>query len=349
MSQELGWYYFIRDLTNVGMPGTYPWQSLLNDELVHKFSPSRYNFYMQLVQGLMNPNSKSIVDTVLTLQSTNKARREEIIRRSNEISKILSYLASSSDKPQDMSTIHNTEELLKAIPFLKGMQDDFNGNPLSPKLRIEYKKPGTTTPVPTKGQGGGGSKFQEYYERLKEQQELLKSAEDLNKKQQAKNNIRDILIQYQNDPITSPDNARLRAADRIMFIAGTFLLRIIAIFVVQWGVQAYFVRDFNTALLLYLGTYLSLVGLWWILTNASRELLNFRILFYYLSSSHGYGRIIAHVFIHLMLLPIIFGFQTKPRQGEDITSIEYRRKIMSGVNNFSFYTWAVCSAFALYY
>lgn len=159
-----------------------------------------------------------------------------------------------------------------------------------------------------------------------------------------------LLATFYSDPILSPSNEALTATDRIIFIAMTFVLRAVALYIVEWAVNTYMVKSFQNAFKLYLICYLSLFTLWVVMVNSSNKLF-LKMLFYYISTDpHGLGRILVHVFIQLMILPVPLIVKTK---GFEYTQEEYtyeqRRKTMSILNNFTFFIWAITSIIATQY
>lgn len=159
-----------------------------------------------------------------------------------------------------------------------------------------------------------------------------------------------LISKFYGDPILSPNNQALTATDRVIFIAMTFVLRAVSLYIVEWSVNTYMVKSFQDAFKLYLVCYLSLFTLWVVMVNASNKLF-FKMLFYYISTDpHGMGRILVHVFVQLMILPVPLIVKSK---GFEYTDEEYtyekRRKTMSVLNNFTFFIWAITSVIATRY
>lgn len=180
------------------------------------------------------------------------------------------------------------------------------------------------------------SKFTEYIEEL---ENAKTNAEKEN-----------VIIKYKNNPLTSPDNDAITSTDRIIFIAGTFILRAISIFVMQWGVNTSFVRSFKDAYLLYLGAYIGLFLMWFFLTNSSKDIIVFRLIFWYLSwNPHGIGRCFVHILLNLIVLPVPFIIKSEDSATESILSFEEKRKIIYNVSTFTFITWVLTSAVATQY
>jgi hypothetical protein len=187
------------------------------------------------------------------------------------------------------------------------------------------------------------------YTILKNELNIIEKIGKLDEKESAKMKL---LTRYNNNPVTSNKSEELTITDRIVFIAATFVIRGLALFVVQWGVNTYMIRSFKSAFLLYIGAYIGIFVLWVLLTNASKNILFFRMMFYYVSTDpHGYMRILLHILLQLMFIPIPVIVQEKAVMGNDETDISFekRRNVITTVSNFTFFMWLLTTLVAVNY
>ena len=297
--------YFFRDFTAVGkVQGALP--ELVNDKTAQSFNPKRYNFYTQLINGLTNPNTKGIVDTVLTLESNNRVRQENIKNMSKEIAKSLAIVHRNNEQGFEHVRQHIDKSLQKdptlqgAVRFAAagGGDDDIPKSSYYTEMLNKLRPPAITAAKPEK-----------------------------------------VLEEYEYNATKSPDNEKITWTDRVVFIAVTFVIRGLALFVVQWALNSYMIKTFEQAFLLYVGTYLGIFILWVLLTNASDEVFLFRLLFYYISTTpHGYGRILVHILIQLLMVPIPSIVQNR-QQGTPPFTFEQARKMHAAISRLSMFMW----------
>lgn len=329
---SLDFNYYIRDLTASKTPKLSILQNIFTDRQVQQYNPTRYSFYVQLLQGLMTPTSKSVVDTVLDMYRTNAQRAQDMRDNSQKIANALGYLSAVAEKSNNPRA--EFERLLSNI------QTKLNTNPITSGVKIIGGNP--------KGKEAADlpSKYKTLLDEIKEKQEIgLTEHEQEN-----------ILSRYMNDPIISPENMKITSTDRIIFIAGTFIIRGLTLFIVQWGVNTYMIQNFKKAFLFYVMTYLSIFVLWVLLANASQKVKVFRLMFFYLCiNPHGLGRIMMHMLIQLLLLPVPFIINdpsnpiTPEAEVQTALTIEQRQDIMATISNFTFLLWILTSAIALNY
>lgn len=159
------------------------------------------------------------------------------------------------------------------------------------------------------------------------------------------------VARYEEDPVLGPSTESLTITDRVVFIATTFVLRALALFVIQWGLNTYMLRSFNQAFMWYFIVYVGLFVLWVLLVNTVDKDLVFRMLFYYVAADpNGYGRMIAHLCVLVVFLPIPFLVKTKEQDpsAEEFT-FEKRRSIFRLLSMLTFFIWVVTSAIAFQY
>lgn len=320
MADNLLTRFKLSDQTSVGMPSTSILSSIASDKTALALNDPLFSWYAQALPMVSDPNTKKIYDTVIGVVNRNRYTQQKTKDLSADIVKRIEALnaheTDTGDKP-----------LADKIQSMLGM------SPLATSVK---SKTDTSTPTGKKEQEGGGNRLTEYLEKWNDKS--------------TKNNKEKLQIQFQNDPIASPDNEKLTTTDRIIFIAMTFVLRGITLFLVEWAVNTYMVKSFEDAFKLYLVCYLAIFAVWAIMVNASDGLF-FRMLFYYIDNeTFGYGRIMVHFLVQMVLLPVPYIVKTKGFQyTEEEYTYEQRRKTMSILSNFTFFIWAITSVIALRY
>ncbi len=163
---------------------------------------------------------------------------------------------------------------------------------------------------------------------------------------------RSLLELYEEDPIIGPSTEAISVTDRVVFMAVTFAIRAIALFVIQWGLNTYMIRKFEQAFGLFFVVYTSIFLLWVLLVNTIQKDLVFRMVFYYVATdANGYGRLIAHILVMLAFLPIPLLVRTKDAQDptEEELTFEKRRSIFRLLSMLTFFIWVITSMIAWQY
>lgn len=345
MSSFLPKSYYTDNLTlkgipyKLGVPG-------VSDDMVAAINPARYKFYNDYLNALADPKGQEIADQVLAIENTTRLSRQQMNERIGKVVNTLHGLFNNT-----MPTTNNEPNLIREL----------NGriNAIDPRAEISLAQTTTTTNnaqgQPSQqvqsGQQGGTTSGVDPAAKINE---FLANFNNLNKDPSANaDQIRDTLVAYDQDPISGPSTEAITSTDRVVFIATTFVLRSIALFVIQWGLNTYMVRSFSSAFKLYLLTYVGLFALWVMLVNAVDKDLVFRMLFYYVSvDPHGYGRIFFHLFILLIFLPIPLLVKTRTYQDqmeEEELTFERRRSIFRLLSMLTFFIWVISSAIAYQY
>lgn len=156
---------------------------------------------------------------------------------------------------------------------------------------------------------------------------------------------------YNKDPMYSPDIEKVTMTDRVIFIAATYIVRAISMFMLEWAVHTNFVNTFVKGFSLYFGVYVCIFLLLYILTNAKEDDEIFRMIFYYIytKSEDGQGvvRIILHLLCIFMLIPIPFVVREYREFEKDSMTFVEKRTILNGVSRFTMYVWILTSIVAL--
>ena len=140
--------------------------------------------------------------------------------------------------------------------------------------------------------------------------------------------------------------------DRLIFVVLTYIIRSLALFLVEWGKYTGFITDFNQAFGLYFGMYASILFLTLFLTNGKKDDMIFRLLFFYINTQSDDGRgvlrIIVHIFCILLLLPIpLVVREYREFKPKEILSFKEKSKLLNGIQTFSLYSWILTSVVAI--
>lgn len=159
------------------------------------------------------------------------------------------------------------------------------------------------------------------------------------------------LERFHRDPVYSPENEQITMVDRVVFIAATYIIRAISMFLLEWAVHINFINTFVKGFALYFGVYFCIFILLYMLTNASEKDEVFRMIFYYIytksDGDNGLVRIWAHLLCVFMLIPIPFVVREYREFEKDSMTFAEKRTILTGVSRFSLYIWLLTSLVAL--
>lgn len=324
--------YGFKDLNKVGVETKLP--ELLTDDQLYRISKTRFHFYQQLWDELNNPNSQ-IADRVFGIANRNRYTIEQLNDAITGLARDVDTIAATTGRNGDALAKALNPALQKNI-FLK----DFKFEPAA-------------VAAPGNGANKVGGAFQnveELSKQLNDTQYKLKEGD----KQQAdfEKEFSKFRLQYEQDPTFAPLNAQITTADRIIFIAITFLFRGISLFLVEWGMNSYMLRGFKSALTYYFLFYLSMLFLLYFIVNGSTSFHFFRMMFYYLSSEppNGHGRLLAHCAILVFLMPIFTLVKdTSSQEDDNDNSFERRRAVMRTMNTFTLFAWLLTSIVAIAY
>lgn len=340
---DLGLSYYVRDLTSVGAPKTDLLHNIVSDEQVYKLNPDRYYFYLQLLDGLRN-QSNNLVDTVLSIETKNRVTRQRIKDRSKSFAEAMKYLF-TVDPRNTLDDLNDVSgDKYRKVHAVDVVNPLLQGNPMTSHVQLTAKSGGM--------QSGGGDQISGgKFDNLLQEFELAENAKKnpfLGEKENV-DSVDAVTAKVKNDPVLSLDNEAITATDRIIFIATTFVIRTLALFIVEWGLNNFMIRTFQGAFNLYLGAYISIFLLWVMLTNASKKDLFFRMLFYYISTSpHGYMRVVLHLFVQLIFIPIPFLVKDKNVNDiDDDYSLVKRRSILRTTSSFTLFMWLLTSVIAI--
>lgn len=157
---------------------------------------------------------------------------------------------------------------------------------------------------------------------------------------------------YMSSASFSPEVEKVTMGDRVIFLLATYILRGMALFLLEWGVYTNFIDSFNKAFAFYFGIYACIFLLLYILVNARQDDYVFRMLFFYINTqsenNKGVLRIIVHLLSILMLFPIPFIVKEfRDFKKEGVLTFSEKRTIVNAVGRFTLFIWIFTSIIAL--
>ena len=150
----------------------------------------------------------------------------------------------------------------------------------------------------------------------------------------------------------SPEVEKVTMGDRVIFLLATYIIRGMALFLLEWGVYTNFINTFNKAFSFYFGIYACIFLLLYILVNARQDDYVFRMLFFYMNTQSenkkGVLRIIVHLLSILMVFPIPFIVREfREFKKDTVLTFSEKRAIVNAVGRFTMFIWIFTSVVAL--
>jgi hypothetical protein len=368
-----------KDLLNASNPNT-PILNLssliLTDNFVRKFNPKRYNFYVKFVNGLSDPaNLYKFLYTTKDSKVYNldmQAKLENINKSLKNLSdedrgKVISNLKlalkplndNMDDKYNELFEILNKKKTIGGV--LGDDKDTSNDNyyikkqPMPMKLLLSDIK----QVAPLLGEVPPTN----IDEIIKKSSNLDAVADKSLETSVNIPKIKGIYEKYKDIYKYSPDRLEITLVDRIIFIITTYIIRLISLALIYWGLNSNLINNFKTAYLYYSAIYIlffifitALVNVMYyypifeLFSNISLNNMP-NILFYFYIHFNGPYRLILHISLILILLVIPFVLELD-KKTEDQTDMNIsfdfnqKEKILNSVSNFSFGIFALTSIIA---
>lgn len=325
------------------------------DNMLQSTWPDRLNFYTILYDTLsLNPEVIKSLFRAIDLNAGRIARLEKSYLNAKKAIKHMSSRTGSLRLPEDDRVKINT--LLQDIKLVEEGRNTVHGiakdvipgggrnaetvkkmlNEIDAKHKHAVAKICAKLPADIEGRMSGGEPpptiFDPYLQQLK--------AEDVN----VKINV-DLAVDQ--DPYLSEDARAVSMEDRALFIAVSFMIRMITLFLVEWAIHTEMVADFKSAFMYYIGIYcLLIVFITFIVSSSS---IGVQVIFYYMNvNTHGYAWLGAHVFTILVLMPVLYVLKdntlVRPMNN---TTFEYKRSLSTSISNITFVIWLLTSLLAL--
>ena len=311
-----------KNLTSLGGPRT-DLNTFIDNEQLYKLDPDRFNFYMQVLESVSNPNP-DVLTEVIRKENLTRYERERVDKK---LKNIENYFENRKDN------IEEEGESSSSMKDIQKLKRKLALNPLTQEIVITDKG--------KKFEGGD----------LKQLKKKLGLDEKLQLTNDDKKND-EIVKKYTESPFYSPNNEKVNMTDRLIFVVLTYIIRSLALFLVEWGIYTGYITDFNQAFGLYFGMYASILFLTLFLTNGKKDDMIFRLLFFYINTQSDDGRgvlrIIVHIFCILLLLPIpLVVREYREFKPKEILSFKEKSKLLNGIQTFSLYSWILTSVVAI--
>jgi hypothetical protein len=332
------------DLTAVGSPkDSFHLSSGLDNAALHiPGGPDKVNFYSTLDQNM---------PTVMSIYKKEKRRLEKIDALEDAIVKELKKEEKDFKTPSTDKNEAFRKKLQKTLKSLTGTQD------------LEVKSTGGAV---VEEQTGGNLK--NYINKLRGQENVTNDPLDNPESpitynivdtsnpasEQTKETalLKDIVDEYEDDPVLSPKYIAIGSVDRVIFIIGTYFIRAIVLFMIEWAINSHMITTFQQCFKAYVVGYISLFLIWVLIANAVENQYEENVLlsslFYYINvNAHSASkfRIGIHIFVQIILLPLLFIIKYKASP-VDQDSFEQRRAIYNATSNFTFFIWTMTSIIA---
>lgn len=161
----------------------------------------------------------------------------------------------------------------------------------------------------------------------------------------------DIILEYKNHPLYSPENQKVTYTDRLVFIGVTYVFRLVSLYMIEWGLNTKIIRSFHSGFLAYFAVYSLLFIIWVLLVNIPKNNLLVSMLFYYINANYDksvYKRAIVHlVIVSLILIVPLIVVDTPKTDGTDTDTFDKKVRMNDTLNLFTLVIWIMTSAAAL--
>ena len=314
-----------KNLTSLGGPKT-DLNTFIDNEQLYKLDPDRFNFYMQVLESVSNPNP-DVLTEVIRKENLTRYERERVEKKLKNIENYFeNRIDNIEEEGESSSSMKDIQKLKRKLAL----------NPLTQEIVI------TEIEKDKKFEGGDISQLKKKLG-LGEGELQLTSDDKKND---------EIVKKYTESPFYSPNNEKVNMTDRLIFVVLTYIIRSLALFLVEWGIYTGYITDFNQAFGLYFGMYASILFLTLFLTNGKKDDMIFRLLFFYINTQSDDGRgvlrIIVHIFCILLLLPIpLVVREYREFKPKEILSFKEKSKLLNGIQTFSLYSWILTSVVAI--
>ena len=169
-------------------------------------------------------------------------------------------------------------------------------------------------------------------------------------------NKANVLDELSNHPVFSPDYMKINKEDRIIHIALTYILRMMSMYIVAWGLENGLIFSFTQAFKYYMLFYISMYLLLVAAVNTGTLTNPMRTLLYYMNAqSNGFGRVATHIIMHVIVLPIPYlvrphnSSTTGGTKSERYITSDAKRTIRSALSILTLFVWITTSGVTIAY
>lgn len=328
---------------------------------VESYDPERVRFYLQMFSDI--PGFANVMDAY----NNSSVVRETWNTNIRKINKNLGYINSLSNEDEKTKALESIKKLLQANPLTKdlGIKTETLAKETETKItggaRVEpdsyyFKNIGD---LGIKGEAGDKRQknytnfLGDNYAKYNDSEKWKGIIGDNTKPIRGTDNIAQ---EVENHPYLSPNMKKTTRTDILVFIAVTFVLRSISLFVVDWAINTHMVVSKEDAIFTYIGTYILLFCVLALLVNTGNSsedesMINpFKLLLYYINiETQGSTRIVVHMLLQLVLVPIIFVVKDKRAAYTNTVVFDDKqaKDIYRVLANVSLFIWAASSVLAM--
>ena len=154
-------------------------------------------------------------------------------------------------------------------------------------------------------------------------------------------------VKLADDPKANFELLELTMNDRYIFIAVTLIIRMVTMFLIQWSINSETILNFQQAFIQYILIYCMML-LFLTFVVSTNDIGMQQLLYYMDTNTHGYSRILLHIFLVVILIPILYVIKL-PNSTNTQTNVsyEYKQQIISSISIFSWVVWLFTSLVAL--
>ena len=180
--------------------------------------------------------------------------------------------------------------------------------------------------------------------------------------------LKDIISDIENNNLTTIHQLNLSKEDKLVFIAITFIIRQIVLWLLDWSLTTNFVVNFTNAFMLYIVIYTLLLLLIMAIVNITYNLpiinlytdkhslfsnIGSTLYYFYLIPGNEFNdsyRIIFHLGLMYFIVSIAFLVKEKDKVNHDSLSYDYteKKKIIRVIGDFTLIIWTFTSILAMY-
>jgi hypothetical protein len=150
------------------------------------------------------------------------------------------------------------------------------------------------------------------------------------------------------------EDIKITNEDIYTFIATTYVLRVISLYITMWFIQIEIVKDVHSVIVAYIITYILLFILIYTFVNLSDNQLDTSksfLYYFYTRVNFSYTRFIVHLGLLLLLIIIPFVIRTIDKESSSykhISDIE-KRYLYTFITNMSIIVWVILSIIAFFF
>ena len=365
----------ITDLTTIGSPRKEHGLGLDDTAFKLPGGPDKLNFYNQI----SNQDDKVAFIKTMSVYLKEKERLDKINTAKEDIRRLINK-AWRKEKKRDL-TVGASSQSASPMPPPPVAPENSSAPPLpsstggKPSImsggglvdyidRYRNRKHTTKAKIPkdeAETRGGTLNEYMKTYDDLdninqgqdqknrETQNTLSRILSDEN--QNNKYTKKDLIQDYDADPVFSQKTLSIGTSDRLVFIFGTYIIRSLILFMIEWSINSHMITTFQQCFNSYIIGYISLFLVWVLVANiresAYEENILMNSLFYYINTKNktSTARIGIHILIQLILLPLIFiiKYQKTPIEQD---SFEQKRALYNAISNVTFLIWLMTTVIA---